>query len=127
MREFREKRTWKRLIYGRYTVIALFLLSLFIAHATWKVYQREVATAQERVKAERNLVMAQSNNALLKRQIAELETPAGVDEEIRKTYSVSKEGEGVAVIIPQLLLLGPQHRHKPSGNRGGAELFGFFK
>jgi cell division protein FtsB len=99
MRQIQENKKWKRILYSQWALIFLFLVFLIMAQATWKVYSREKNSAADREKAEKSLALALQNNEDLKEQINKLETNSGVEEEIRKKYSVAKPGEEVAVIL----------------------------
>ena len=100
MRKLEESKGWKRFLYSPWTLVALLIVFLVFAHATWRVYWREVASAEDKDKALKALAIAQENNTVVQEQIDDLQTASGMDEEIRRTFNVAKQGEGVAVIIP---------------------------
>ncbi len=99
MGQIQENKKWKKIMYSKWTLGALFLLFLIMAQATWHVYIRQTVSSQDREKAEKAVAIALTNNTNLKQQIAQLQTEKGIEEEIRKKYSVSKPGEEVAVIV----------------------------
>lgn len=70
-----------------------------MARAMWGVYNHERVSAGDRKRIEAELVEVNSRAALLNKQVEELQTPQGIDNEIRSKFNVTKEGEGVAVIV----------------------------
>ena len=98
MREFQEKKRVKNLLYSRVTIVILFILILFFAHATWGVYKKERESAANVVRAQNELKRITDREALLNSEIARLNTEDGIEEEIRTKYGVAKPGEQVLII-----------------------------
>ena len=99
MREFKEKRRIRRFLFGRVTIFVLALLFLLIASATWSVFGKYKETRTNRSNAETNLLELENRASNLEEEIAELETPRGVEEQIRQNFGFVKEGERMIVIV----------------------------
>ena len=91
-------RKWQ-IFYSPLTFIVFSVIFIFLARAAWSVYNHSLASSRDRERVESELAVAKSRSYMLQKQVAVLETPQGVDEEIRSKFNVSKAGEGVAVII----------------------------
>ena len=65
----------------------------------WRVYTHERASAQDRARVENELATINARAMVLKNQVGVLQTPQGIDDEIRAKFNVTKVGEGVAVLV----------------------------
>ena len=99
MSQNRERSRFWQVVHSPLAFIVLFIMFIFMARAAWSVYNHELTSSRDRERIEKDLVAANKRLAALQKQIAVLETPQGVDEEIRSKFNVSKAGEGVAVIV----------------------------
>ncbi|MEK7596622.1 MAG: hypothetical protein AAB450_00710 [Patescibacteria group bacterium] len=99
MREFQEKRRFRKLLHSRYVIAVLIILCALLARAVWGVYgkyekSREIA---ERTKTE--LTALEARQKFLSREIADLDTDLGRESEIRERFGAIKEGERLIVLI----------------------------
>jgi cell division protein FtsB len=99
MREFQARRQLKKRIYSIPVLILLLIFLILVIDGTWKVFQkeRESQTNLNRVKSQ--LGSLNQRNLALSNDINRLKTTQGVEDEIRSKYEVSKNGEGVVVIV----------------------------
>lgn len=100
MLEFQEKRKIKKFIYSKITLFILLVLILLTLKATWGVYTKYSLTKENMEKSETNAENLLSRQDFLESEIDRLQTPAGVEQEIREKYGLVKEGEEVIVILP---------------------------
>ena len=99
MREFQEKRQWKRTFKSRYFIVFLIILIILIGHGVWNAYvryARSEATVANLENEKGRLVERERDLAL---RVAALETPEGVDREIRTTYGLIKPDEELIVVV----------------------------
>lgn len=77
----------------------LFFVVILLGRATWNAYGEYVETQEQvaRVQVEFDTLSSRAHD--LSREVASLQTPEGVEKEIRKKFSVAKEGEQVVVIV----------------------------
>lgn len=86
-------------IYSLPVIVILLILVVFLARATWKAYNESVETKKQvaLMQAEFDEVYSRTNS--LSQGLASLKTQEGIEKEIRKKFSVAKEGEQVVVVI----------------------------
>lgn len=101
MREFQEKRRRQRLLYSKLTLFVLVIVVLVLARATWNVYEKKSDSAEKRAKSQQELLSLTQQEALLLAEIEALKTQDGQEAEIRDTYRMAKEGEGLIVIVDE--------------------------
>jgi len=99
MREFQDKRQWKRTFKSRYFIAFLIVIAMFIAHGVWNAYGRYVrsAVAVNNLKTEKNRLIQRQDD--LDHSVQTLQTPEGVDREIRSTYGLVRPGEELIVVV----------------------------
>lgn len=100
MLEFQEKRKIKKFIYSKITLFILLVLILLTLKATWGVYTKYSLTKENMEKSATNAEKLLARQDFLESEIDRLQTPAGVEQEIREKYGLVKEGEEVIVILP---------------------------
>ena len=100
MLDFVQKRKVRAILYHWATLIFLFVFVLFAIHSTWMVYSKKRESEVQKETALRNLTTLTARSTELDSKIEKLETPAGIEEEIRAKFNVAKEGESVVVIVP---------------------------
>ncbi len=99
MREFQDKKRYRKYIYSRTSLVLLGIAILFFANATWGVYKKSRESAANAFRAENELRRLTDRENLLHNELERLNTDEGIEAEIRSKYSVSKPGENVIVII----------------------------
>ena len=72
---------------------------MFIAHGVWNAYGRYVrsAVAVNNLKTEKNRLIQRQDD--LDHSVQTLQTPEGVDREIRSTYGLVRPGEELIVVV----------------------------
>lgn len=99
MKELQRKQKIRRIIYSIPLLVVLFLVTFFLAKGAvgvinkeWKssMYSRDLAEKAE------SLVLREQ---ALKGNIARLQTEEGIKNEIRERFSVTEEGEYVAIFV----------------------------
>jgi cell division protein FtsB len=101
MFDFQQKRQIKKVVYSRMTILVLFILLIFLAKATYDIYQREQLSIADYGSVKKQYDDLESRQALLNNEIAQLSTQAGVEEQIRDRFSVAKPGEEVITVVDQ--------------------------
>lgn len=99
MRELQQKQKIKQRLYSLPVILVLAVLTVLIMKGSYAVVKKKqesyvyVADLQTKVQ---NLFERETE---LKSDIERLKTDEGIDSEIKKKYSVAKEGEFVVVIV----------------------------
>ena len=99
MLEFQGRRRTKSWLYSKTAVFVCLVIVAFLAHGTWKMYQRYSFTAIERQKIEMTAANLQQRRDMLANSLEMLNTGDGVERQIRDKFLVVKEGEYVVTIV----------------------------
>ena len=94
-------RAWKRL-FARSVLWAGIVLGLvllfFVGRATWSVYTKERVAAEAHANEAQALAELTARQKSLSAQMGTLDTPQGMEAEVRERYKVAKTGEEVIVL-----------------------------
>jgi hypothetical protein len=101
MLDFVQKRKVKSAMYNWITVGILSAITVIFMHSTWSVYQKKRESSEMKNAALERVEDLRSRDKDLSGKIARLDTPAGVEEEIRSKFSVAKENEAMVVIVDE--------------------------
>jgi cell division protein FtsB len=99
MREFQGKRQIKRLLYSRGFSLILFVLVVLMAHSVWQIWQRSRLVAAGRDDMAAQVAALAAREAVLKSDLAALDSERGREAVIRQKFAVIKEGEGVVTVV----------------------------
>ena len=99
MREFQEKRKFKKIIYSGWLQIVLGIILLALIFPTVKVYKKSRISAQKSAEIKEEIAKLEKRNAELAAEAARLESESGKEGEIRKRFDVAKPGEKIIVIV----------------------------
>ncbi len=101
MKEFQRKRKLRRLLYSPLVLLVLLALLFVTGKALWGVYEKERESRTRLHGVEEELALLRAREAALKRKIERLQTPEGVEAEIREQFQVAKPGERMVVIVAE--------------------------
>jgi len=99
MREFQEKRKFKKIIYSGWLQIFLGIVLLALIFPTVKVYKKSRISADKAEEIKKEMAKLEKRNAELAAEAARLESESGREGEIRKRFDVAKPGEKILVIV----------------------------
>ena len=99
MLEFQEKKKLRNILYSKVTLIAIFVILVFVARATFSVYYKQKVSGENLSKAREEITELEKREKMLNSEIDRLKTDKGTEEEIRKKFMVGKAGEEVIVIV----------------------------
>ena len=120
-----EKRTLQRLLFGKVALIVLLIILVFTVRGAWSVYERSEYARESRTHAERELAELEAREHVLSEELQRLQTPRGVEEEIRQKFDVGREGEQLIVLIDAPEPAAPAQNLQPTLWERLAEIFGF--
>lgn len=86
-------------MYSRPVLIGLALTLIFAGFSAFQVYIKSRSAVIKNDKVKKDLADLEKRKKELEERIARLETPAGLEEELRKKFNVSKPDENVLVIV----------------------------
>ena len=97
-----QNRHWfRRLLYSRLAVVLMLILVGMLTRSVYLVWRRERLANQERQAVLRQITNLGDRQKRLVADLALLQTDRGIEEKIRRQFSVAKEGEEVInVVLP---------------------------
>src|SRR5690349_8289223 len=99
MKELQRKQRIKRRLYSLPILALMLIITVFFVHGAYTVMKKEYLSAKYVEDLQAKVVDLSDRQVELTKSTARLETEEGIDEEIKSKFSVSKEGEHVAVIV----------------------------
>ncbi|MDQ5968987.1 MAG: hypothetical protein QG579_144 [Patescibacteria group bacterium] len=99
MLDFQQKRKIRSMAYSRVVIGILLLVVLFMAHSTWTVYKKKMASEEMKNISLQNVEDLRQRNKDLESKISRLDTTPGIEEEIRLKFNVVKGDENMVVIV----------------------------
>lgn len=101
MRELRTRQKVKRFLFSAPVALLLLLMLVFLARSTWQVYgkMRSAEGALKRSRAE--AADLSQRKVTLESEIQSLETPEGVEAEIRETFNMARPGEELVIVVEE--------------------------
>ena len=99
MREFQEKRYWRRVVYSWPILILLIILAVLLVGPTVRLYRKNrLAVNEHRLLLEEGERLRE-RRAQLAAEVEKLNTARGLEEEIREKFNVVKPGERVINLV----------------------------
>ncbi len=99
MLDIQQKRKLRAVMYHKYTLVVLSLVLVFFIHSTWVVYAKKIESENLVVLSKDRLHSLKSREEDLTNKIDRLNTEAGIEEEIRSKFSVTKDNENMVVVV----------------------------
>lgn len=87
------------MLLSRTTVLVLVVIVVFLSRGVWGVYQKNRDAEEKLAQAQREYNTLQEQQAFLEEDNARLHTEEGIEEEIRDTFGLGKEGERVIIVV----------------------------
>jgi len=89
MLEFQEKKKLRNILYSKITLIAIFVLLVFVVRATFSIYYKQKVSGENLSKAREEITELEKREKMLNSEIDRLKTK----------FMVGKAGEEVIVIV----------------------------
>lgn len=99
MREFKQRRKFKKKLYSKFVIFLLVLVIILLAKGTWGIFQKSRESDKRLEISQERLIELKKRQSAVVSRIEILKTSTGVEEEIRTKYDVAKEGEHVIIIV----------------------------
>jgi len=99
MKELQRKHKIRRVLYSIPALILLLVLTIVLTRGAIRVMGKRLESAEYAKELEQRATALVLREQELEESIARLETEEGKEEEIRERFSVTQEGEYVAVIV----------------------------
>ena len=101
MRELQRKQQFKRLLYSYPSLILLLIICFFLVKGAFGIMRIERESARKVEVLESEATELALREGHVKGEIERLKTDEGVIEEIKEKFSVTQEGEHVAIIVDE--------------------------
>lgn len=101
MKELQRRQKIRQIVYSWPSLALIGLLAFLLAKGAFGVMIKERQSAERLENLEGKSAELNKREAELSAEIARLSTERGVEEEIRDKFSVTKEGEYVAIIVDE--------------------------
>jgi cell division protein FtsB len=118
MREFQERRVWRKIIFSKFTFAVLAAVLIFSTYSTAKIYLRSRQAKEANGIIAKQLEDLKVKKSELEASVKRLQTEAGAEEEIRGKFPVQKPGEKAVIIV---------ERENSSNNPAEESAQGFFQ
>ena len=112
MLDFQQKKKMRRMVYSKVSVVVLLLVTLLLLKGGVSMYQKEKQSRQNMIEVENKLANAKLRQAELENNLNRLNSPDGVENEIRTKYNVKKAGEEVVLVVESQATSTPTVREK---------------
>jgi len=99
MKEFQRKQKVRRIIYSIPSLVVLLVITFFLVKGALKVMDKGWESSKRSRDLEERAAALVLREQQLNQGIARLQTEEGVKDEIKGKFSVTQEGEHVAVIV----------------------------
>lgn len=99
MKDFKRKQQFRRRLYSKPVILLLIILLFFILKGVWSVRQKAVFSQEKHEQAEMIHAELMEKEEQAREQLEYIQSPLGHEEELRRKFNVSKEGEQVIVIV----------------------------
>ena len=101
MREFQRKQKIRRIVYSAPSLIVLTIIVLLLAKGAVKIVDKERESSERARDLEEKTSVLILREQELREGIARLKTEEGIKDEIKGKFSVTQEGEYVAIIVDE--------------------------
>ncbi|MEO5635461.1 MAG: septum formation initiator family protein [Candidatus Paceibacterota bacterium] len=99
MRNFQKKRVWRKIMESKPVLVMLIVLLLVFSWSIIGFIGKLQVTSENKKIAEKKVAELQKQKDEYNAKIEKLKTQNGVEETIRDTYGLAKEGEGLIVVV----------------------------
>jgi len=99
MRELQGRRKFRRLAYSKVAIFLLLIVLVLLSRSVFGVYQKSKIANDHRGRSDKELNGLLDRKQKLTANISRLQTDRGLEEEIRKNFSVASSGESVIVVV----------------------------
>lgn len=101
MREFQRKRVPHKFLYSSAALFVLLIALAFLIKSSWGVYVKERAIRENLNRAQEELAALTARRASLEEKITRLQTPEGIEAEIREQFQMAKPGEKMVLVVEE--------------------------
>lgn len=120
----REKHFLKKYVFGTVGIIVLLIFVGVLARGTWGVYQKAQFAKESRDQARLQLAELTQREASLQEEIDRMNSPRGIEEEVRQKFDVGRPGEKMVVFVDTPVVEEPHESERRTVWQRITEFFG---
>jgi cell division protein FtsB len=117
MKDFQQRKKIRSFVTSRLGFFSVLLVTILLFKGAWGVFQKERETQASLERAKTTLIIARNREVELSTSVKNLQTPQGVEKEIRNKFDVAKNGEEVIMVVDP----------KQAVDTGGGEVTSFWQ
>ncbi len=95
----RQRGVAERIFSSKITVAVLVVVAVVLGRSVLNVYQKYQEAAANYARADKELSSLKDDQATFSAAVTALNTPSGVEDEIRRKFQMTKQGENLIVIV----------------------------
>jgi len=99
MREFQDRRRFRKLMHSRYAIIVLVVICILLIRGVWGVYEKYDKSRDIADRTKNELSNLSAREQSLSVEIVNLSTELGKEREVRERFGVVKDGERLVVLV----------------------------
>ncbi len=99
MLDFHRKKRTGTILYSKGVLFIFVVIIIFLGNATWNVYQDYKNAKINEYRANSRLLKVEKREFVISERIDKLSTERGTEEELRKRFGITKDGENVIIIV----------------------------
>lgn len=96
---FQERKKIRKILYSKTSLFILAVFLFVVSNGAWRIYQKAAIARTERDRAAQSLADLQARTTELQTSLARIQSQRGVEEDVRKKYTVARPGEDVVVVV----------------------------
>ena len=96
---FQERKKIRKTLYSKTSLVVLAIVLFVVSNGAWHIYQKAAIARAERDRAAQSLADLQARTTELQASLARIQSERGVEEDVRKKYTVARPGEDVVVVV----------------------------
>lgn len=98
MREYQQRQIWRKLFYSRFFIVILFLVFVLLLRSVVELNDKRVKVNVTRDESVLKLSTVQEKLNKSEEKYNTILTERGVEDYVRKTFPVVKDGEGMIIV-----------------------------
>lgn len=98
MREYQQRQIWRKLFYSRFSIVILFLIFILLLRSVVELNDKRIKVNEKLQESELKLNTVQEKLNKSEEKYNAILTDRGVEDYIRKTFPVVKDGEGMIIV-----------------------------
>ncbi len=101
MLPFQGRKKFRKILYSKATILILLVVLVFVARGAWKIHEKAAIARVERDQVALALEEIDGRTTELQASLALRRTDQGIEDEIRRKFTVARPWEEVVVVVDE--------------------------